>query len=91
MNSIPIIRPPSQRKSDALVLLERVVEAAKSGKVASVALVMTDGNGTFRVTAAGTDIDGMRDGAVELFKQLDNLVSIAEAAEDNPKPVILNG
>ncbi len=78
------------KDSDASVLLQRLLDLARDGNVTSVAVVAVDGKGGFRVTAAGKDIDGMRDGAVELFKQLDGLVDAADAIPD-VKPVTLNG
>ena len=87
-NSIPIIG--KRKDSDSTVLLAKVLELSRQGKISAVALVMTNGSGEFRVSAAGQDIDGLRDGAVELFKQLDALLDAADIIGDKP-PVVLNG
>lgn len=83
--NIPIIG--GKKDSDATVLLKHVLDLSKKGEVTSVAVVLVDGHGGFRVTAAGTDIDGMRDGSVELFQQLESLV---EAANKIPPKVLIH-
>ncbi len=86
MSNVHIIERPKPN-AECVRVLKQVLEDAKAGNVRSVALVIVEKPGEFRVTGAGTDVDGLRDGTVELFKQLERLLGMAENAEAK---VILN-
>lgn len=78
--AIPIIGK-KKRGQSCVPLLENVLKSAKAGAVHSVALIIVERPGEYRVTGAGDDVDGLYAGCVELFKQLDKLVTMAEPGE----------
>ncbi len=65
-----------------LDVLDAVIALAVRGEVQSVALAMVDGEGHYRLTAAGIHVEGMLAGARDMVTQL-------EALMPKPKPVII--
>lgn len=76
-----------RKNGDCVRVLQEALTAAKTGTIHSIALVMIEEGGQFRVVGAGSDVDGLHAGTVELFKQLDKLVTMAE---DTEKKTILH-
>ena len=82
-NGIPIIGE-KRKNAQTIAVLKDAYEQAKRGMVTSAAIILIDAPGQFRVVGAGTDVDGLHSGCVELFKQLDKLVT---KADETPKVI----
>lgn len=80
-NGIPIIGA-ARKNAQTIAVLKDALDQAKRGMVTSVAMILIDAPGQFRVLGGGTDVDGLHAGCIELFKQLDKLVAAANEAKD---------
>lgn len=74
-------------ESQTVALLRAVLELAKDDQVRSVGLVLVDGDGEYRVTAAGPDVDGLCAGSEALWKELKKLLPTKKPS----KLILLNG
>lgn len=86
-NGEPLKQP--ENNDEVVALLDAVLDLAVAGTLKSVAIVMVENPGSFRVAAAGPHLDGLMNGAKSLQTNLQMVID-----QQTPKPtktVIHNG
>lgn len=83
-NGAPIKPEPN---GEVIALVDAVLDLATAGDLQSVAIVMVEKPGSFRVAAAGPHLDGLMNGAKSLQV---NLQLVLDQQTPKPKTVIHN-
>ena len=60
--------------NECVALLDAVLDLATEGKVQSVAIVMVTAPGVYRISAAGSDVEGLLAGTRNMDAQLSRLM-----------------